>query len=173
MFVYTVDTVYILIIKGALLMELQKNMVITNEEYTYRVLALTDEQVLVINMSSKNMPSWKNIGDFEDWISIENLTHDTSLSAKAEQVANRRYGIIAPIIPFVGNEKLRAELITETAIANNLSKTTIRKYLCNYLAAQDISALAYIFCYTIRFCWWLFTLPFKLIGKLIEKIRYA
>lgn len=142
MFVYIVDTVYILIIKGALLMELQKNMVITNEEYTYRVLALTDEQVLVINMSSKNMPSWKNIGDFEDWISIENLTHDTSLSAKAEQVANRRYGIIAPIIPFIGNEKLRAELITETAIANNVSKATIRKYLCNYLAAQDISALA-------------------------------
>lgn len=124
------------------MLELQKNMIITNEEYTYRVLALTEELVLVINMSSKNMPCWKNIGEFIDWTLIENLTHTTTLSPKAEQVANKRYGIISPIIPFIGNEKLRTELITETAIANNVSKATIRKYLCNYLVAQDISALA-------------------------------
>ena len=141
MFVYIVDSVYILIIKGALLMELQKNMIITNEESTYRVLALTDEQALVIDIATRKMPSWEKIDDFTEWISIENLTQSTSLSPKAEQVANRRYSIIAPIIPFVGNEKLRAELIAETAIANNLSKATIRKYLCNYLA-EGISALA-------------------------------
>lgn len=49
--------------------------------------------------------------------------------------------MIAPLLPFVSDQKKRKELINSLANINSVSKQTIRYYLCLYLVYQNISIL--------------------------------
>lgn len=64
------------------------------------------------------------------------------LEKEARKIAYQRYGMIAGILPFVAEERLRTELIEKVAEENSISKQSVRAYLCNYLAMQSVRALA-------------------------------
>ena len=53
-----------------------------------------------------------------------------------------RYTMIAPILSFVADEKVRSQLICSTAKEYKVSKQTVRSYLCCYLVHMKITALA-------------------------------
>ena len=50
--------------------------------------------------------------------------------------------MIAPILPFIADIKIRSKVIQSVAMEHGVSKQTVRNYLCQYLTYMDITALA-------------------------------
>ena len=55
---------------------------------------------------------------------------------------HERYTLIAPVLPFIHKKAQRSAMIAQMAELNNVSKQTIRKYLCLYLTYQRMEVLA-------------------------------
>lgn len=116
----------------------------------FRVLAVQDKKVLVIDCIRKTMPVWAEIGKLDDFVEEKesNQSGETDFdiledfSPDVRKVIYQRYNIISAILPFVDNEAMRSELITKMAEEHGISKQSVRKYLCEYLTAQDIRSLA-------------------------------
>lgn len=120
------------------------DLIIFNEQ-THRILAIEDDFALIINCNSFNMPFKEPIALISKCSTIERLTKDfpdiNSLPLKKQMLAHQRYTLIAPILPFISDEYMRSKLITRVSETNNISKQTIRKYLCLFLVYQNISCL--------------------------------
>ncbi|MBR2017082.1 MAG: hypothetical protein IKA00_07290, partial [Prevotella sp.] len=58
------------------------------------------------------------------------------------KVMHERYTLIAPILPFIYNEAERSSMVSRMAELYQISKQTIRKYLCLYLTYQRMEVLA-------------------------------
>lgn len=131
--------------------EIKKYMILIKEQEDtrciYRVLDIAEERVLVIDCIKKNMPVWRNVEFFIDFIELtQNLEIDVlntfdDMNAEERKIAYQRYNIISGIIPFTANEKIRAEAINKIAELNGITKQTVRKYLCEYLASMDVKSL--------------------------------
>ena len=123
-----------------------------DENSIYRVLEIQEHQVLVIDCIKQTMPVWVKISSLSDRLScsIEELQSMTgicpividSLSAEQKKVMYQRHSLIVPILPYLSDERTRSKLIRTISIERNISKQTIRKYLCQYLSYMDISVLA-------------------------------
>ncbi len=70
-----------------------------------------------------------------------NFTVIDTLDAEQRKVMYERYTLLVPILPFILDERMRAKVVSSTAIENNISKQTVRNYLCLYLAYMNITAL--------------------------------
>ena len=68
--------------------------------------------------------------------------HFEDLSPEQKRCAHERYTLIAGVLPFLGDNRLRSEAIARIASSRNVSKQTIRSYLCRFLAYQSLSVLA-------------------------------
>ena len=118
----------------------------------YRVLAENGERLLVIDCIKRNMPFWIKREDITSYTQIdESILYDKSglkkikeneLSKRAFATAHQRYSIIAPAVAVVADKNQRNEMITFASHNSNLSKQTIRLYLCLYLAFQTLTVLA-------------------------------
>lgn len=122
-------------------------MLLTNNDSIYRVLEEKKEKQLVIDCIKRTMPKWVNKDALGAWVFCEErlLWERTQfsmdkLTAQKQKVAQERYTQIAPVLPIIGDEKRRNQMIG--VLAEQTSKQTIRKYLCLYLAYQNIAALA-------------------------------
>lgn len=122
------------------------------ENGIYRVLEIQEEKVLMIDCQKQTMPAWVKISSLSDRqsCSFEELQSLTgicpivvdSLSAEQKKVMYQRHSLIVPILPYLSDERTRSKLIRTISIERNISKQTIRKYLCQYLSYMDISVLA-------------------------------
>ena len=139
---------------------LKKNMLIKREKggvQIYRVLAVGNEKVLVIDCIKKTMPVWMEIEKLDNFVEEKEAQGYTQGSCQSEaddfdiledyspdvrKVIYQRYNIISAILPFAADEAMRSELIAKMAGEHGISKQSVRKYLCEYLAAQDIRSLA-------------------------------
>lgn len=135
---------------------LKKNMLIKREKggmHIYRVLAIEKEKVLVIDCIEKTMPVWVEIEKLDDFVEEQEAQGDNHSEAAnfdiledygpdVRKIIYQRYNIISAILPFVADEAMRSELITKMAEEHGISKQSVRKYLCEYLASQDIKSLA-------------------------------
>lgn len=135
---------------------LKKNMLLkkkNGEDLLYRILAVQDEKILVIDCIKKTMPVWVEIGKLDDFVeeqeaqgSCQSEADDFDIledySPDVRKIIYQRYNIISAILPFVADEAMRSELITKIAEEHGISKQSVRKYLCGYLASQDIRSLA-------------------------------
>lgn len=139
---------------------LKKNMLIKREKggmQIYRVLAVGNEKVLVIDCIKKTMPVWMEIEKLDNFVEekeAQGYTQGDNHSEAANfdiledygpdvrKIIYQRYNIISAILPFVADEAMRSELITKMAEEHGISKQSVRKYLCEYLASQDIKSLA-------------------------------
>ena len=122
---------------------MQPNDLILYNDTVCRVLAQLNGRTLLINCLKPSMPNWVDdcqISSCETG-TIEHIPDYESLSPSKKKLAHNRYTLIAPILPFVADEHIRNLIITQTASQNNLSKQTIRRYLCLFLAYQTIAAL--------------------------------
>lgn len=131
---------------------MQKNELYFKDDSVIRILEVREDRVLVIDCIRRTMPQWKELVSLAGWekcseeklykIADVNLPELDSLCPESRKVAYERYTMIAPILHLLPDEKKKCEMIS--AIANNekISKQTIRKYLCQYLAFQSIAILA-------------------------------
>ena len=117
-----------------------------------RVLQIWPDKILIIDCVKKTMPVWVDslVLDFFAQCTGEVLNDATNftvtdienLNAEQRKVMYDRYTLIAPILPFIADERMRSKVISSIAIEHDISKQTVRNYLCLYLAYMNITVLA-------------------------------
>ena len=117
-----------------------------------RVLEVQGDKVLVIDCIKRTMPLWVELVALESYSECTNddLSEATGvvvvgvddLDADQRKIMYERYTMIAPILAFVADDRMRSRLICSVAEEHGASKQTIRSYLCLYLAYLDVTALA-------------------------------
>jgi len=122
-------------------------MLMKKDDRIIRVLETKDDQRLIIHCSQKSMPTWIAEKELSDYVpcaaeELGDIHRFEDLSPQQQRFAHERYTLIAGIIPFLGDKKLRNEAISRIAEARNISKQTIRHYLQRYLVYQNLAALA-------------------------------
>ena len=123
-------------------------MLLKNDTQILRVLQTTENKTLIIDCIKRTMPKWvatSTLLHFTDCCEGEllertNYPTDRELTNTEQRIAQERFTMIAGILPFIGNEQKRNQVID--LLSEHQSKQTIRKYLCLYLVYQDIAALA-------------------------------
>lgn len=131
---------------------LLKKKIEGKEVSIFRVLEVEQEKALVIDGISAFMPKWIEINEIEEYEicteeELQERTHVflpdiSSLHADALKLMHQRYNMIAGIVPFVSDEKMRSALIEQASAHFGFSKQSIRHYLCLYLIYQDMAVLA-------------------------------
>jgi len=130
---------------------MRKNDLFRTADSVLRILAIDKERVLTIDCLKRNMPKWyptecisgepiteKVLSDLSD---VEIFDID-ALDIATRKIVHDRYTIIAGVLPFLTDEKLRSAVIAQIAEEHEICKQTVRNYLCLYLAFQNLSALA-------------------------------
>ena len=123
-------------------------MLLKNENQIIRVLKSQGNKALVIDCIKRTMPKWvdgHSLSNFDDCAEDDmfertDYPFGRELTPKEERIAQERFTMIAGVLPYIGNEQKRSQMID--FLAEHQSKQTIRKYLCLYLVYQDIDALA-------------------------------
>lgn len=131
---------------------MKKNSLLKYENHIIRVLEIQAEDSLIIDCLKRTMPKWVNMELLKGYqpITEEELQKETnivlpdedSLSKDARKFIQEHYTLIAGILPFIADDKLRCKVIDKIAAEKNISKQTIRSYLSLYLIYQNITALA-------------------------------
>lgn len=128
----------------------ERNGLVKNKNTILRILEIKSDMLLVIDCVRKNSPRWveKNIlAGFEkcpedELYKITDYQIPSELTPAQEQSARQKYTVISAVLPFVGDCNLRSKAIKIAAENNKISPQTVKKYLCKYLAYQDINCLA-------------------------------
>lgn len=130
---------------------MEKNQLIKYQGKIYRILAIDADDVLLIDCIKKAMPKWFKLDEVEGYevcteeellsVTETALTEEQDMAPKSRQTVHERYTVIAGILPFIDNDRLRTEVIKKVAEEKGISMPTVRNYLCQYLAYQDISVL--------------------------------
>lgn len=126
---------------------MQKNDLIKMSGTIFRVLELQEERAFVIDCVKKSMPDWIRLfllDNYQECTEAE-MVQETrmiipdmeKLDAESRRFIREHYTLIAPVLPFVSDEKQRNYVINRIATEKGVSKQTIRKYLCLYLVYQD------------------------------------
>ena len=129
---------------------MKKNKIYRCKDRIMRVLEEREGRFLVVDCVKKTMPRWINCLDLEDSVEIseEKLREELgteipeTTSAMASREMQKRFAIIAGILPYVGDKKKRSLFIRECAERYGVSQNTVKNYLMAYLVYQDMVALA-------------------------------
>ena len=122
--------------------DLLKKAVNEDEYSVLRVVSVSENDVMVIDCIKKSMPKWYGMDELEGYEVEQENEADIELSPPALKKAYDRYNMISSILPYIGNIQVRTQLIHMTAEQHDISEQTVRKYICDYLAANDVVALA-------------------------------
>lgn len=117
-----------------------------------RVLEIQPDRVLMIDCIKRNMPVWVEtilLGTYSECTNSElyevtgfAVVEVDDLDANQRKTMYERYTMIASVLPFISDDKLRSELICSVSAKHGVSKQTLRSYLCLYLVYMDITVLA-------------------------------
>jgi putative transposase len=131
---------------------MKKHNLLKDGNQIIRILEIQPNKILMIDCIKRTMPIWveSSVLDSFSGCTDEVMNHATNftvtdienLNADQKRTMYDRYTLIAPILPFIVDERMRSKLIGSTAIEHNISKQTIRNYLCLYLVYINITALA-------------------------------
>lgn len=131
---------------------MQKNDLIRRNGTIYRVIELGVGKALVIDCVRLNMPFWVLSQSLKNWetITFEELLSITNksipmiedLTQEQMKVMHQRFTMIAPLISFIAYDELRNVALSDMAERHKVTKQTLRKYLCLYLAYPNITVLA-------------------------------
>ena len=111
-------------------------MLLKNDTTIIRVLKSQDDRSLAIDCVKRTMPKWINASSLPDFVECTEadlytqtgMPQDRQLAPEEQRIAQERYTMIAPVLPFIGNEQKRSQMIE--LVSEHQSKQTIRKYLC-------------------------------------------
>ncbi len=128
---------------------MQKNDLFQLNDTIYRVLEISVGKVLVIDCIRLTMPTWIPLREyptitFEELLSVTNkvIPHIEELTQEQMKIMHQRFTLIAPILSYIADEPMRNTLISDMSERHKVTKQTVRKYLCLYLAHPNITVLA-------------------------------
>lgn len=131
---------------------MQKNDLYKCNDALVRILAIDDERVLLIDCVKPAMPRWSSANSLKGWERCAEgeypipdawrLKPQEEIMTEQRKLMHERYTLIAPVLPFIHKESMRSVIIQQISEMNGVSKQTVRKYLCLYLASQKIESLA-------------------------------
>ncbi len=123
---------------------MKKNDIVSIDGVRFRIFKVKGDEVLVINCERNVVPKWIGISEVQECIveSDFNLPSIEDLEPNQRKVAYERYGLIAPIIPFISESRERNYMISRISQEQGISKQTIKYYLWQYLVYQNITVLA-------------------------------
>ena len=121
------------------------NDVLQKEDKTLRILEIRDGRVFCVDCNAATLPKWRPISSLSGYTPAEAPTVKTDTTPKQKQTAYKRFTLIAPILSFVSDEAERRAMTDRVAKESGVSKQTLRRYLCRFLAYQTVDALAPVF----------------------------
>ena len=107
-----------------------------------RVLEIRDGRCLCINCNAACMPVWILMDEIKEYVYDAEPVIDTNMNVWQKQVAHERFTMIAPLLAYLTDNRERTRLMNRISVEQDISKQTLRRYLCRYLVYQDIAALA-------------------------------
>lgn len=130
---------------------MKRNDLYRKDDSVLRVIHVQENQVMVIDCVKCTMPFWMNLADMcsyveyaeEKYYSDVNFTvvDDACIYTKDKAIMHERYAMVTAILPFVTDEKMRSIAIAKVAEQYEVSKQSVRSYLCRYLAFNHIQSL--------------------------------
>ena len=127
---------------------MHKNQLLSSNGLIYRVLDIQEDKALVIDCIKMRVPCWidaKDINGFseitqEDLLEINNVKMPPleHLSLEEKKIAQSKYASIGSILPIVGNDISRNEMISYLSKTLSLSRKTLIRRVCLFLTYQDI-----------------------------------
>ena len=132
---------------------MKKHDLLRSGDNIIRVLDIQDDRILMIDCLKQTMPVWVESELLESYVgctggelfgvsSVDVIGDTDALDADQRKIMHERYTMIAPILPFISDDKMRSKLICSIAEDHQMSKQTIRNYLCLYLSYMDMAVLA-------------------------------
>lgn len=131
---------------------MQKNDLLKKDDTIIRVLDIKEESVLIIDCLKRTMPKWVQTAAISDYMNCTEsellektdmvLLEMDMLDADSRRFVHEHFTLIAGILPFIGDKKMRNQLIDYLSTQKGICKKTIGRYLCLYLVYQDISVFA-------------------------------
>ena len=110
---------------------MEKNQLIKLDGVIYRVLAVEEQNVLLIDCIHKTMPKWYGLDEISghEICPEEELGEETEMVLEKEEdlkprqrcVAHERFTVIAGILPFLEDDNMRAVAIRKVAGMNGIS----------------------------------------------------
>lgn len=129
-----------------------QSKLIKHDTEIFRILDTNNDFVFAISCSKQTMPKWisrESIDVYADCtedelLNIKNVAFRSieSLNMDEQRLMNVRFNVIAEILPYASDSRMRNQKITEAAVIHNMSKQTVRKYLCLYLVYQNKAVFA-------------------------------
>ncbi len=130
---------------------MEKNQLINRGGTIYRILAVEEDEILLIDCIKKTMPRWYGLDEVDGYevctekelleVTETILMGEQDLPPKTHQTVHKRFTVIAGVLPFIGDDRLRIEAIKRVAVEKGICMQTVRNYLCQYLTFQNITAL--------------------------------
>lgn len=130
---------------------MKKRDLLRSGDSIIRVLEVQGDRVLVIDCIKRTMPAWVKAADLDSYseCTIGELSEVTgvittdvdALDADQKKTMYERYTMIAPVLSFLTDDRMRSRLICSAAEEHGVSKATVRNHLCLYLAYMDVTAL--------------------------------
>ena len=127
---------------------MNKNQLLSSNGQIYRVLDIQEDKTLVIDCIKMRVPCWINTKDLdgfseiaqEDLLKINNVKMPSLeyLSLEERKNVQNKYASIGSILPIVGNDINRNEMISYLSKTFSISKKTLVRRLCLFLVYQDI-----------------------------------
>lgn len=131
---------------------MQKNDLLKKNDSIIRMLDIKEESVLIIDCLKRTMPKWVQTAAISDYMNCTEsellektdmvLLEMDMLDADSRRFVHEHFTLIAGILPFIGDKKMRNQLIDYLSTQKGICKKTIGRYLCLYLVYQDISVFA-------------------------------
>ena len=117
----------------------------------HRIIKEDGERSLIIDCKGTRLPQWTDKKTMESLSETEIIDSDVikgilaiaeaELETSQTTVMNKRFTMIAAILPVIENKAERIEHIKEAAKRYGVSIVTIRTYLCRYLVSQSKNGL--------------------------------
>ena len=115
-----------------------------------RVLEVQQDRVLVIDCIKQTMSVWEDRSKFDYYSECSEkilqevtgieLIEQKLLDAEQKRIMHQRYTMIAPVLTFVGDEKMRSQIIQSVAVEYGVSKQTMLVLLFEILRGSFCTA---------------------------------
>ena len=132
--------------------DVSKNMLLRSDDTILRVIDVRNDRVFLIDCIKRTMPEWADLSTVlclepcteEDlWTETDVVIPEMqALTPEQLRLVHERFTMIACVLPFVSDKKERTRMIDRISQEQEVSKQTVRYYLCLYLAFQNVAILA-------------------------------
>ena len=105
---------------------MKKHDLLRSGDSIIRVLDVQDDRILVIDCMKKTMPVWVESELLESYVgctdgelfevsSVDAIRDTDALDADQRKIMHERYTMIAPVVTFISDNKMRSKLICSIA----------------------------------------------------------